>query len=70
MQTAKLYRMVQEFDLGVVIKVMLGRILESIVPLIWYTNSKSFYNYLLKLSTTQNKQLMVDIISLHQLYEQ
>ena len=67
---AKLYEMAHKFDIGVVIKATLGKILRSPIPLVLYTNSKSLYKCLVKLGTTQEKQLMVDVMSLRQLYEQ
>lgn len=41
-----------------------------LLPMIIYINSKSLYNCLLKLGSTQEKRLMVDVICLRQLYEQ
>ena len=38
-------------------------------PLILYTNSKSLFNYLVRLSTTQEKRLIINIICLHQAYK-
>ncbi len=58
------------FEIGAVIKAMLRKILGSAVPLILYTDLKSLYNYLVKLDTTQKKQLIVDVMSLRQLYKQ
>ena len=40
------------------------------LPLVLYTNLKSLYNYLVKLSMTQEKRLIVNLIYLHQAYEQ
>lgn len=56
--------MVYRFDIRVVIKAILGKMLKSAVMLILYTNLKSLYNYLVKLGTTQEKLLIVDVISL------
>jgi hypothetical protein len=39
------------------------------LPLILYTDSKSLYECLVKLGTTQEKRLMIDIICLRQAYE-
>lgn len=48
---AELYRIVYEFDIGVVIKAILGKILGSTVPLILYIDSKYLYDCLVKLDT-------------------
>ena len=61
---AELNGMAYEFDIGAVIKATLRKILESVIPLILYTDSKSLYNCLVKLGTTQEKQLIVDVMSL------
>ena len=39
------------------------------LPLVLYTNSKSLYNYLVKLGITQKKRLMVNLMCLRQAYE-
>jgi hypothetical protein len=39
------------------------------LPLVVCTNSKSLYKCLVKLSTTQEKQLMIDVMCLRQAYE-
>lgn len=61
--------MANEFVIGAVIKATLRKILGSAVLLVLYTNSKLLYNYLVKLGITQEKHLMVDVMSLHQLYK-
>ncbi len=40
------------------------------LPLVLYTDLKSLYNCLVKLGTTQEKSLMVDLICLRQAYKQ
>ena len=37
--------------------------------MIIYTNSFSFYKYIIKFSTIKEKRLMIDIITIKQLYE-
>ena len=63
---AELYGMAHGFDIGAVIKATLGKILGLAVLLILCTDLKSLYNCLIKLGTTQEKQLMVDVMSLRQ----
>lgn len=48
---AKLYGMANEFDIRIMIKATLEKIFGSIIPLILYTNSKSLYDFLIKLDT-------------------
>lgn len=61
--------MVDEFNIGIVIKGTLRKILRFAISLILYTNLKSLYNCLIKLRTIQEKQLIIDVISLYQLYK-
>ena len=67
--TTELYGIAYGFDIEAVIKATLGKILGSAVPLILCTDSKSLYDCLVKLGTTQEKRLMVDVMSLRQSYE-
>lgn len=66
---AKLYKMVHSFDIKSVIKAILRKVLQAKILLVFYTDSKSLYNCLIKLSTIHEKRLMIDIINLCQSYE-
>ena len=66
---AELYGMAHDFDIGAVIKAIFGKMLKSVVSLILYTDSKSLYDCLVKLGTTKEKRLMIDVMSLRQSYE-
>jgi hypothetical protein len=51
------------------VKTTLDLILNKDIPLIIYTNSKSLYNYLVKLGITQEKRLIIDVISIREAYK-
>ena len=57
------------FDIGAAIKLTIDLVLNTTIPLIIYTDLKSLYNYFVRLSTTQEKRLIVDLICLYQLYK-
>ena len=61
--------MAHGFDIGAAIKLTVKQLLQIELPLVLYTNLKSLYKYLVKLGTTQEKRLIIDIICLCQLYE-
>ena len=67
---AELYGMVHGFDIGAILKSTLTKLFQRDIPLMLCTDSKSLYDCFIKLVTTQEKQLMIDIMSLCQLYEQ
>ena len=60
----KLYVIVYGFDISAFIKFTINKVLKIELPLILCTNSKSLYDYLIKLGTTQEKRLIIDIICL------
>ena len=66
---SELYAMVHGFDVGAVLKSTIEGILKLPIPMILCTDSKSLYDCLVKLGTTQEKRLMVDIMCLRQSYE-
>jgi len=43
---------------------MINKALEIEVPLVVYIDSKSLYEYLVKLGTTREKQLIINVICL------
>ena len=61
--------MAHGFDAGAAIKSTIEAILQIRLPLILCTDSKSLYDCLVKLGTTQEKRLMVDLMCLRQSYE-
>ena len=67
---AELYKMTYKFDSEAVIKAILEKILGSATLLILHTDSKFFYDCLIKWGITKDKQLIVEVISLYQSYEQ
>jgi len=66
---AELYGMAHGFDIGAAIKATIEKILQISLPLILCTDSKSLYDCLVKLGTTREKRLMVDLMCLRQSYE-
>jgi hypothetical protein len=51
------------------VKTTLDLILNKDVLLIVYTDSKSLYNCLVKLGITQEKRLIIDVISMREAYK-
>jgi hypothetical protein len=62
--------MAYSFDISAAIKFIIDKILQVNLLLVLCINSKSLYDYLVRLGTTQEKRLMIDIICLRQAYEQ
>jgi hypothetical protein len=61
--------MAYSFDIGVSVKTTIAKILQIDLLLIVYTDSKSLFDCLIKLGTTQEKRLIIDVICLRQAYE-
>ncbi len=66
---AKLYAMTNEFDADSVIKSIIQRIFNIFLSMILLTDSRSLYDCLVKLDTTSEKRLMIDLMCLRQSYE-
>ena len=61
--------MAHRFNIGAVIKLTIDLVFNITISFIIYTDLKSLYNYLIRLSTTQEKRLIVDFMCLCQLYK-
>lgn len=61
----ELYRLVQEFDIGIIIISIISIIFSKKILLILYIDFKSLYNLLTKLKIINKKRLMIDIIILY-----
>ena len=69
MLASELYKIVHGFNIKTCVKTIINLILENNLPFILYTDSKSFYKCLVKLGTTQEKRLMIDIMALREAYK-
>jgi hypothetical protein len=56
--------MAHGFDIGALVKAIVNRALGITLPLVICTNSKLLYKCLVKLGTTQEKRLMIDVMCL------
>jgi hypothetical protein len=66
---SELYGMAHGFDISAAIKSTVDKILQINTPLVLCTDSKSLYDCLVRLGTTQEKRLMIDVMCLRQAYE-
>lgn len=70
---SEIYGMVNGFDMGVVMAATLRQITSRLempdIPLVVCTDSYSLYECLVKLGTTKEKRLMIDVMALRQSYE-
>ena len=57
--------MAYRFNIRALIKLTINLVLNTTIPLVIYTDLKSLYNCLIRLSTTQEKKFMVDPICLY-----
>jgi hypothetical protein len=61
---SELYVLAHGFDIGASVKSIIDKILGINLLLVLCTNSKSLYDCLVKLGTTQEKRLIIDIMCL------
>jgi hypothetical protein len=70
---SEIYGIVRGVDIAIAINITIKMITEQLgfpqTPIVVCTDSYSLYECLVKLGTTQEKRLMIDIIALRQLYE-
>jgi hypothetical protein len=66
---SELYGMAHGFNMGALVKSIINRALEMELLLVVYTDSKSLYECLVKLGTTREKRLIINVICLRQAYE-
>jgi len=66
---SELYALTHGFDIATAVKSTIEKILHKPVPLTLCTDSKSLYECLVKLGTTREKRLMIDLMCLRQAYE-
>jgi hypothetical protein len=57
--------MAHGFNIGALVKSIINKILEIELLLVVYINSKSLYECLIKLGTTREKRLIINIIYLY-----
>jgi hypothetical protein len=58
-----------EIALATTLKIITTRLNQPEIPLVICTNSYFLYECLIKLETTQEKRLMIDILALRQSYK-
>lgn len=66
---SELYAMINAFDAACVLKYTIDLITKQSVPLILCTDSLSLFECLVKLGTTKEKRLMIDVSSIREAYE-
>ena len=70
---SKIYGIIKNINMAIAINTMIKIITRQLgfshTPIIVYTNSYSLYECLIKLSTTKEKRLIINIMVLHQSYK-
>jgi len=55
--------------IGTTLKIIIDRLELPVIPIIVYTDSYSLYKCLVRLGTTKEKRLIINIMALRQSYE-
>ncbi|CZT07526.1 uncharacterized protein RCO7_09774 [Rhynchosporium graminicola] len=67
---SELYAISEGFDMASALKATIEQIMEiNVLPLVMATDSKSLYDCVVKLNTTREKRLIIDLMCLRQAYE-
>lgn len=66
---AELFAMVHGFDISSTLRLTLNELYGKIVPLKIFTDSKSLYDSMVRINSTTEKRLLIDLIMLRQSYE-
>ena len=66
----ELYRIAYRFNIGAAIKLTVNKILNINLLLVICTDLKLLYNCFIRLGTTQEKRLIINIMCLQQAYKQ
>ena len=73
MLASEIYDMANGVDIGFAITATVNMIMKQInlppIPLVVCTDSYSLYECIVKLGTTREKSLMIDIMALREMYE-
>lgn len=66
---AELFAMVHGFDVASTIRLTLNAMMDRVIPLNVYTDSRSLYDCLLRINQTTDKRLLIDLRMLRPSYE-
>ena len=66
---SELYALAHGFDMSFAMKSTIDAIMGKAIPMVICTDSKSLFDCITKLGTTQEKRLMIDILCLREAYE-
>jgi hypothetical protein len=65
----ELFAMIHDFDVDFVFKVILTKMIDTLISSILIIDSKFIYDCLIRLKITLEKRLLIDVMTLRQCYE-